>query len=157
MPTLFNDIHRHVGDWGTEGTMNPFKDIYDLVFTMTVRMASCKDLASDPATIRQLSDLYWKLEKSATPVGLLFPWFPGSAKKNKEQALKGLHGILSHCVEIRRRAEVPNLDAIDVLIAAGVDTTYIVQVASSDCSPSSCSHTYDRYIVCHWCDFRWVR
>jgi hypothetical protein len=34
-------------DWGTEGKLNPFKDIYDLVFQMTVRMASCNELATE--------------------------------------------------------------------------------------------------------------
>jgi hypothetical protein len=131
MPTLFNDIHIRMEDWGAEGTMNPFKDIYELVFQMTVRMASCQELASDPSTIRKMSDLYWKLEKSATPVGLLFPWFPGTAKKNKRQAISGLFDVLSRYVHIRRKAEVPSLDTIDVLIANGMDDPSIIQVGSN--------------------------
>jgi hypothetical protein len=129
MPTLFNDIHERMKDWGSEGKMNPFKDIYELVFQMTIRMASCQELAGDPAMIRKMSDLYWKLEKSATPVGLLFPWFPGTAKKNKEKAINGLYEMLSHYVHLRREAEVPSLDVIDVLIADGMDNSSIVQAS----------------------------
>jgi hypothetical protein len=36
--------------WGSEGRIDPFKEIYDVVFQMTVRMASCKELATDPGT-----------------------------------------------------------------------------------------------------------
>jgi sterol 14-demethylase len=128
MPTLFSDISRVMDDWGAEGIMNPFKDIYDIVFQMTVRMATCKELASDPRMIQKMNDLYWKLEKSATPVGLLLPWFPGTAKKNKEQATRGLYDMLSHYVDIRRKAEVPNSDAIDLLIADGLDDPSIIGV-----------------------------
>jgi sterol 14-demethylase len=114
--------------WGTRGKLNPFKDIYDLVIQMTVRMATCEELAADLTSVQKLSELYWKLEKSATPVGLLLPWFPGTAKRDKNQATKGLYDMLSHYVNIRRTAEVPSPDAIDVLIGDGADNTIIVEV-----------------------------
>jgi sterol 14-demethylase len=114
--------------WGAEGQMNPFQDIYDLVFQMTVRIASCEELAADPKSVQKMSDLFWKLEKSATPVSLLFPWFPGTGKRNKEQATKDLYVMLSHYVDIRRKAEAPNSDAIDILIANGEDNPAIIGV-----------------------------
>jgi hypothetical protein len=154
MPTLFDDIHERMEDWGSEGKMSPFKDIYELVFQMIVRMASCQELASNPAMIRKMSDLYWKLEKSATPVGLLFPWFPGTAKKNKENAINGLYEMLSHYVHLRREAEVPSLDVIDVLIADGMDNSSIVQ--ASPFSLRSLFVPSFSCIVCYRCDFRWL-
>jgi hypothetical protein len=128
LPILLSDISRRMEAWGTEGKMNPFKDIYDLIIQMTVRIASCEELAADQRSVQNMSDLYWKLEKSATPVGLLLPWFPGTAKRDKEQASKGLYNMLSHYVDVRQKAEVPNSDAIDTLIADGADTTIIVEV-----------------------------
>jgi hypothetical protein len=115
--------------WGADGSMDPFNDIYNLVFQMTVRMASCQELAFDPAMVERLSDLFWKLEKGSTPVGLLFPWFPSAAKKHKYQATKGLFAMMSHFVDKRRKAEVPSQDAIDVLIADGLDNPSIVQAS----------------------------
>ena len=56
-----------------------------LVFQMTVRMASCAELAADFKVIEEIQSLYWQLEKSATPTTLLLPWFPGPAKKRKER------------------------------------------------------------------------
>jgi len=64
-------------------------------------------------------------------VGLLLPRFPGTAKKNKEEATTGLYVMLSHYVDIRRKAEVPNSDAIDILIADGDDNTTIISFVLS--------------------------
>jgi len=114
--------------WGVGGDMNPFKEIYDLVFQMTVRMATCHELASDAISVQKMSDLYWKLEMSATPVALLLPWFPGTAKKNKIQATTDLYIMISHYVDVRRKAEVLGSDLIDVLIADGESNSNIVRV-----------------------------
>src|ERR1700722_19735383 len=104
LPTLFSDINKRMDHWGETGQINPFKDVYDLVFQMTVRMATCEALATDTKTIKKISDLYWKLEKNATPVALLLPWFPSTAKKKKKQATKELYDMMSHYVQLRRKA-----------------------------------------------------
>jgi len=74
--------------WGKQGTMDLFKSVYDLVFQMTVRMASCTELAVDVKSVEEIQGLYWQLEKSATPTALLLPWFPGLAKRRKERVTK---------------------------------------------------------------------
>jgi hypothetical protein len=129
VPALFSDINKRMDAWGVEGKINPFKSIYDLVFQMTVRMASCHELAADPGSIQKMKDLYWTLEKSATPVSLLLPWFPSTARRNSQQATKDLYNMVSHYVDIKRKAAVPNSDAIDLLIADGVDNPTIFQVS----------------------------
>ena len=118
---------------------------------MTVRMASCAELASDFKTIEEIQGLYWQLEKSATPTALLLPWFPGPAKKRKERVTKALFTKLYDFVELRKNATVPSPDTIDVLLGQGVPTTEIVEVSQlqyiklsterndnvySSCSPS---------------------
>jgi len=130
MQTLLTDVNGRMEDWGPDGKMNPFEDIYDLVFQMTVRMATCEELATDVEKVQKMSGLYWTLEKSATPVSLLLPWFPGTARKNKEEATRNLYNMLCHYVDLRRKAEVPNSDAIDILIADGEDNTTIISVGA---------------------------
>ena len=132
MPTLFTDINKRMDAWGREEKINPFKDIYKLVFPMTFRMASCEELANNQGSIQKMRDHYWKLKKSATPVNLLLPWFTGTAKRNKNQATKDLHAMVFHYMDVRRKAKVPNSDAIDVLIADGEDDTmiFVVNVVS---------------------------
>ncbi|KDR74009.1 hypothetical protein GALMADRAFT_71675 [Galerina marginata CBS 339.88] len=127
LPSLLGDINWRMEKWGKKGRMDPFKNIYDLVFQMTVRMASCSELANDLEAMDKIQKLYWTLEKSATPTALLLPWFPGPAKKKKEAATKELFVTLYGYVEGRRAAEVPSSDAIDVLIGQGMSTQMIVQ------------------------------
>ena len=96
---------------------------------MTVRMASCAELAADFKTVEEIQGLYWQLEQSATPTALLLPWFPGPAKKRKERVTKALYTKLYDHVELRKNAAVPSSDAIDVLLGQGVPTSDIVEVS----------------------------
>ena len=96
---------------------------------MTVRMASCAELGSDFKAIEEIQELYWQLEKSATPTAQLLPWFPGPAKKRKERVTKALYTKLHDYVDLRKNAAVPSSDSIDVLLGQGAPTTEIVQVS----------------------------
>ncbi|KAJ8523130.1 hypothetical protein ONZ45_g407 [Pleurotus djamor] len=127
LPQLFDDVNRRMLDWGKEGRINPFQEVYDLVFQMTVRMATCSELAEDKDAIKKLADTYWRLEKSATPVALLLPWFPGSAKKAKEEATTALFTTLAYYVGLRREAGASSADAIDLLFQEGCDDMTIIQ------------------------------
>ncbi|KDR79795.1 hypothetical protein GALMADRAFT_136397 [Galerina marginata CBS 339.88] len=119
LPALLDDLDVRVSGWGAEGKINPFKDVYDLVFQMTIRMATCQELAEDREAMDLISKTYWTLEQSATPVSLLLPWFPGPAKKAKEKATTALYTMFLKFVERRRNAATPSTDPIDILIAQG--------------------------------------
>jgi len=126
IPTLFDDIQARMEGWGQNGRIDPFKNVYDLVFQMTVRMATCRELASDTNTLDRLQTLYWTLEKSSTPTSLLLPWFPGPAKKRKTAATKELFEILDGYVERRKAATTPSSDAIDLLLGQDLDNGAII-------------------------------
>ena len=159
IPTLFSDIIKRMdGQWGDSGKINPFNDVYYLVFQMTVRMATCRALAEDWAAIDRLFRLYWTLEKSATPVGVLLPWFPSKASRDKKQANVEMYNMLYGYVDYRRSAQESGSDAIDVLIAQGEDNMSIVGVGQShvlfvgSLIPSISVHSYHRF-----CGFRQYR
>ena len=96
---------------------------------MTVRMASCAELAADFKTVEEIQELYWQLEKSATPTSLLLPWFPGTARKRKERATKAIFTKLHDYVELRKNAAVPSSDSIDLLLGKGLSSSEIVEVS----------------------------
>jgi hypothetical protein len=98
---------------------------------MTVRMGSCRELASDHEAVTHLSELYMTLEKSATPTYLMFPWFPSRDKKAKDTSTKAMYDMLSDYVEMRRKAAVPTKDAIDVLIGEGNGNAVVIGVRYS--------------------------
>jgi len=126
LPTLFDDVHRRMKTWGNDGRIDPFKHVYDLVFQMTVRMASCAELSSNIKEVEEIQNLYWTLENSSTPTSLLLPWFPGPAKRRRQVATKELYMKLEGYVEMRRNATVPSSDAIDILLAQGAGNQEIV-------------------------------
>jgi sterol 14-demethylase len=126
LPALFSDIDKRVETWGKQGKIDPFKSIYDLVFQMTVRMASCDELATDFKAVEEIQELYRQVEKSTTPTTLLLPWFPGPAKKRKQRVTKELYTKLHDYIDLRKNATVPSLSAIDVLLEQGVPTPEIV-------------------------------
>ena len=71
------------------------------------------------------------MEKSATPTALLLPWFPSASKKNKKIATKSLFTTLRGYVELRKKADVPTLDAIDILLGKGMSSDDTVTVILS--------------------------
>ncbi|KAF9530198.1 cytochrome P450 [Crepidotus variabilis] len=126
LPVFLDDTNRRMVDWGKEGTINPFKQVYDLVFQMTIRMATCRELAENPAEIRKLADLYWDTERSATPTRLLLPWLPSPSKKLNKQATTGLYLLFLKYVETRRAAGADTMDPIDILVRNGDSDNTIV-------------------------------
>jgi hypothetical protein len=131
VPTLFRDVNRRMETWGASGQVDPFTDIYDLVFQLTIRLSTCEELASDANSIKRISDLYWQYEKSNTAAALLLPWFPGTVQKHKKESARNLYDILSHCVDARPKAKVPNSDPFDVLIADGESNAVIIEVCAA--------------------------
>jgi sterol 14-demethylase len=99
-----------------------------LVFQVTVRMATCSELADDPEAVSRLWELYQTVEKSTTPAAILFPWFPSSGRKARDKATADLFVMLLSYVELRRNAKVPSSDAIDVLLSGGAPTNEIIEV-----------------------------
>jgi len=102
-----------------------------MVFQMTVRLATCKELADDKQAVGKLEQLYWDIEKSATPFASLLPWFPGTAKKTKESATMGLYHLIGSYVKLHRDASTPSMDPIDLLIAQGISDDNILGVGFS--------------------------
>jgi hypothetical protein len=98
---------------------------------MTVRLASCRELSEDKEAIAQLAKSYLEVEENATPLTVLVPWFPGSAKRAKIKATKTLYKIFLSFIELRRNASVPNNDPIDLFISQGLSDDKIIAVRPS--------------------------
>lgn len=96
---------------------------------MTVRMATCRELSDDREAVSRLAKHFWDLEKSATPVAVLLPWLPTSAKKKKKNATMGLYTMLLSYVHLRRKSPTPSMDTIDLFISQGLPNDIIVAVS----------------------------
>ncbi|KAF8221627.1 cytochrome P450 [Tricholoma matsutake] len=122
LPVLFDDIQTRMDAWGREGVVDPFKRADDIIWQLTVRMTACDELAENSDVIRKLQANYWRLERSATPTALLLPWLPSIGKINKQIATISLYLTLRGYVEKRKLSDAPSSDAIDILLARGLDT-----------------------------------
>ncbi|KAJ6503905.1 cytochrome P450 [Mycena sanguinolenta] len=127
IPDLLEDANRRMEQWDIGGKIDPFDEVYHLVFQMTIRMATCRELADNPGVIARLSKCFLLHEQALSPISFLLPWFPGRDRKIKEGATKGLFQLLYHFVDTRRKSTVKSADAFDVLIAEGYDNMEIIK------------------------------
>jgi sterol 14-demethylase len=100
-----------------------------LIFQMTVRMGTCRELANNAKTTARLSELIILHEKAVSLLSLMMPWFPGRAKRNKKKTTRELFDLLTHYVDLRRKSRVPSTDSIDMLIAQGYDDATTIAVS----------------------------
>lgn len=102
-----------------------------LAVQMTVRMATCQELAKNQDDIKHVMRHFQDIDESATPVNVLLPWLPSQARKSRENATRALFTLLQKYVDLRRKAAVPSSDPIDTLIAHGDTDESIVGVSLS--------------------------
>ncbi|KAF8992218.1 cytochrome P450 [Cyathus striatus] len=57
--------------WGESGTFDPFENIYELIFQMTIQSLTCKEIADNPLLVAQLKKLYDTLDWGTTPATML--------------------------------------------------------------------------------------
>ncbi|KAG6843351.1 hypothetical protein H0H93_001304, partial [Arthromyces matolae] len=67
LPVLFDDIHIYTEGWGKDGTLDPFKAIYDIGFQLNIRVASCRELADDMEATKKLQQAFADLDDGSTP------------------------------------------------------------------------------------------
>jgi len=128
IPNLFDHVQSRMETWGREGTVDPFNTVYEIVFQLTVGMTTCRELLNNQKDVKRLQQDYFRLEKSATPTAVLFPWLPGYSQIKRLLALKNLYFALLKYVKIRKAAPVPSADAIDVMLAQGKTDQEIIGI-----------------------------
>ena len=101
-----------------------------LVFQMTIRIATCRELAEDKQAVQDVIKHYFDMEQSKTPVSVLLPWFPGPAKKAKTKATGDLYLLIKKYVTMRRETKTPSSDPIDLLIANEDSDEVIISVSA---------------------------
>jgi|ERR1700722_10271020 len=109
----------------------PINHIPQLVFQLTVRVASCRELAENTDDVARLAKLYLDIQESSTPIALILPWFPSPSRKARNAATRGLFTIISDYVNLRKKSPTPSSDPIDLLIAEGHEEATIIQVNTS--------------------------
>lgn len=123
---------------------------------MTVRMATCTELSKDREAISRLAKHYWDVEKSATAVAVLLPWFPSPAKRTKQRATEAIYDMLLSYITLRRKSSTPSADPIDLFISEGLSDRAIIEVSSCGRSSQHTNVAIDRlgYRCCRSGEYR---
>ncbi|KAJ7359489.1 cytochrome P450 [Mycena albidolilacea] len=128
LPAMLKDTDALMAQWGAEGTLDPFKELNDVVFQLIVRMGSCRELAEDRDVVSRMSVCLDNLEKNGTPIAHLLPWFPSPARRAIVRNNRALFELVKPFVEARRAATERTTDTIDLLLQAGFPLDNVVEL-----------------------------
>ena len=113
--------------------MNPFEDVYQIVYKLTMRTVGVSEFADDPDMLKRTLGWFETILASSSPARIMFPWLwtPGHVKRLIAGAR--LYGALSKVVKDRVKMGIKKDDALDYLLrtGAGEDMTKMLTVKHS--------------------------
>ncbi|KAK3622051.1 hypothetical protein LTR56_022423 [Elasticomyces elasticus] len=108
------------------GVTDPFDSIYRLVFQFTMRTVACNEIADDPKLLEQCLKHFERVEQSATPWQVMYPWMPLWSKVQRTRGGAQLYMIFKAVVDARRKNGIRGDDALQYLIDQGDDITHML-------------------------------
>ncbi|KAG7093008.1 hypothetical protein E1B28_009307 [Marasmius oreades] len=113
---MLSDVSRRIDGWGDEGTIDPFLNVYEIVFALSVRLSTCHEFIEDPAKVNKLMSIFERLEAGSTPTGLILPWLPTPARVGRTIAGAQLYTMISKVVRNRQQHDIRREDPLQALI-----------------------------------------
>ncbi|KAJ3508053.1 hypothetical protein NLJ89_g5964 [Agrocybe chaxingu] len=126
IPHLLEDTRNAMEGWGSSGKFDPFDNVYELIFQLTIRSLSCSEIAEDPALVARLKVLYDTLDNGTTPATVLVPWLPTPAMIKKLWATKEIYEIVTHAISARERSGTSRNDTLQMLLDSGDEKLVVV-------------------------------
>ncbi|KAJ7759237.1 cytochrome P450 [Mycena metata] len=102
--------------WGDEGTKDLFRVVNEIIFTVSLPLAGCQLFTRDPKDVKELMDIFARLEEGSTPSALIFPWIPTPTRFRRIIAGLRLYRMMKNLVKERESAEVDVDDPLQNLI-----------------------------------------
>lgn len=109
------------------GVMNPFENIYRIVYQLTMRTVGAHEIAEDAELCDKTLALFESIEAAGTATKILFPWMPSVGQMRQLAAGARLYMTLDGIVSKRRKDGVRRDDALQHLMD---QDTGMVQMAS---------------------------
>jgi sterol 14-demethylase len=132
LPQLIRDTRRNLDAMKAEpsGRTDPFESIYRIVFQLTMRTVACHEIADDPKTLATCLHCFETIDKTGTPLTVMFPWMPLPAKFQRLKVGAQLYMIFQSVIEKRKMEEVKQKDALQFLLDQGDDAKGIITVSA---------------------------
>lgn len=144
LPRMMGDVRgafeRLVAD-GPGGVTDPFVSVYGLVHQLTMRQVGCNDVADDLGMLRKTLGFFEMIEKTGTPLTVMYSWLPTWGKLKRSYAGMRLYMIFKRVADERRRTGRRDEDAMQYMIDAGDDNMQMLTVSDSPDLPPSQQHS----------------
>ncbi|CZR62535.1 uncharacterized protein PAC_12432 [Phialocephala subalpina] len=129
LPKLLKDTRFRINelDQNPTGITDPFESIYMIVYQLTMRMVGCDDIADNQELLMKTLRYYEKIDSSATPIAVMYPWFPSPAVVKRTYAASRLYMIVNKIVEERKKTGVKGDDPLQYLIEQGDSMFRIIE------------------------------
>jgi len=111
---------------GDGGLVDPFDDIYRMVYQMTMRMVGPTEFAESPEMLDKTLRLFNIIEKSLSPSRVVFPWLPTWGYLKQLFYGAKLYSALNGVVNARRKEGRRVDDALQFLMDSGDDIVRIL-------------------------------
>lgn len=134
------------GEVSTSGLIDPFDDLYKIVYLLTMRTVGANEIARSPELLEKTLGLFETIERCSSPTRIIFPWLMTPAHLRKMYAGGKLYMIFSKLVEARKQEGRREDDALQFLIDSGADMIRILSVSGSFYhrrprdTPPTCNH-----------------
>ncbi|KAJ7129908.1 cytochrome P450 [Mycena crocata] len=125
LPTLYAYADECIS--GLSSTTDPFQTIYGTIFRLTVDTIAASSIAANPAVCNALMNIFHELDRSATPVTILFPWFLGWERMQRFYLMKGFYNTMTAAIDQRRADGRNDEDPMQYLIDSGLSSIEITQ------------------------------
>ncbi|KAK3327772.1 cytochrome P450 6A1 [Cercophora scortea] len=120
LPLFVNDtresLERMVAREGNPGLMDPFDDLYKIIYQLTVRIVGATEIANDPKLRAKTLRLFETIAKASSPTRIIFPWLPTLAYIRKNVAGARLYYELNKLVEDRKKTGRRENDTLQYFI-----------------------------------------
>lgn len=103
---------------GEEAVMDPFHDIYRVVYALTMRTVGAAGIYRDPVLMEKTLGWFEKLQ-NASAWQIIFPWFPTFADLSRLYAGARTYSLLKGFVDDRKKTGRREEDALQHLIDTG--------------------------------------
>lgn len=128
LPLLIHDTRDRLQDLVSSPSdiVDPFNDIYRIVFLLTMRTVACNEAAEDKDMLNTLLSLYETVEAAMTPTIVMYPGLPSLSKLQRLYGGGRIYLIFDKIVKARKDAGRREDDALQYLMDLGDNTVQII-------------------------------
>lgn len=114
------------------GVLDPYDDVYNTVYQLTMRTLGPSEIANDPELLAKTLHLFGDIERGASPMRIIFPWLPTVGWVRQVVAGARMYAILDKIVKRRKAEGRTEEDSLQFLMDTGANTKDILTVSLLD-------------------------